>query len=245
MLRGENHCRLAQLRVSPMIGERSALCAARCDGMRELPMTNKTHWEQVYQSKPSDTVSWYQPHSEKSLALIRGIAGASVVDLIDVGAGASSLVDDVLSEGLAAVTVLDISATALAQVQQRLRERARAVRWIEADVTQASLPSSAFDIWHDRAVFHFLTESAQREAYVAQVRRAVKPGGHVLLATFAAHGPHTCSGLPVMRYTAQGLHEVFGPSFELLSHSGEDHRTPAGAVQSFVYAHMQRLAGSN
>ncbi len=206
-------------------------------------MTNKAHWEQVYQNKPADTVSWYQPHAEKSLALIRSIAGRSAVALIDVGAGASSLVDDVLAEGLAQVTVLDISATALAQVQQRLGERARLVRWMEADVTQASLPSAAFDIWHDRAVFHFLTELVQREAYVAQVRRALKPGGHLLLATFAAHGPLKCSGLPVMRYTAQGLQEVFGPSFELSAHSSEEHRTPAGALQSFVYVHLHRLAG--
>lgn len=208
-------------------------------------MVNKTHWEQVYQNKPLDAVSWYQPRAEKSLALIRSIAGRSPVTLIDVGAGASSLVDDVLTEGLAQVTVLDISGTALAQVQQRLGERARAVRWIEADVTQASLPGAAFDIWHDRAVFHFLTEPAQREAYVAQVRRALRPGGHVLLATFAEDGPNKCSGLPVMRYTARGLQEVFGPSFELSAHCTEDHRTPSGSVQSFVYAHLHWLASSD
>ena len=204
-------------------------------------MTDKSHWEQVYQSKASDAVSWYQPHAQMSLEMIREIAGSGRAALIDVGAGASNLVDDVLTQGLAEVTVLDISATALALVQRRLGERANKVRWIEADVTQASLPSLAYDIWHDRAVFHFLIDASDRQAYLAQVGRALKPGGHLLLATFAHDGPQKCSGLPVMRYSAQGLQAVFGPSFKLLSQRHEEHHTPAGTVQSFMYAHLQHL----
>jgi SAM-dependent methyltransferase len=139
------------------------------------------------------------------------------------------------------VTVFDLSAAALAAARARLGPSAAAVRWIEGDILTASLPSLAFDVWHDRAVFHFLTSQEDRRAYVAQVLRAVKPGGHVIVATFAEDGPERCSGLPVMRYSAEALHAEFGPSFALMAQEREAHQTPAGAVQPFVYCYC-RLA---
>lgn len=198
----------------------------------------KSHWERVYREKPADSVSWFQPHAQQSLALIRGIAAGQAARVIDVGGGASTLVDDLLDapEDFS-VAVLDISAAALDVARRRLQQRAAAVRWLEGDITQIDLPEQAWDIWHDRAVFHFLTEPAQREAYVAQVRRAVRPGGHVIVAAFAPDGPTHCSGLPVMRYAPDALHAQFGGAFELLEHLSESHLTPSGAVQQFVYCH--------
>lgn len=198
----------------------------------------KSHWERVYRDKPADSVSWFQPHAQQSLALIRRIAAGSAARVIDVGGGASTLVDDLLDAPEPfAVSVLDISAAALDVARCRLQQRAAAVRWLEGDITQIALPAQAWDIWHDRAVFHFLTEPTQREAYVARVRRAVRPGGHVIVAAFAPDGPTHCSGLPVMRYAPDALHAQFGGAFELLEHLSESHHTPSGAVQQFVYCH--------
>lgn len=206
---------------------------------RQQPDPRKSHWEQVYQTKAADSVSWFQAHAEQSLALIRGIAaGRQGLQLIDVGAGASTLVDDLLAapEGFG-LSVLDISRTALELAAARLDKAAGRVEWIEGDITQVALPERRWDIWHDRAVFHFLTEAAQREAYVERVRRAVRPGGHVIVAAFAPDGPEQCSGLPVMRYAPGELHAQFGGEFELLQHLSESHRTPSGAIQHFVYCH--------
>ena len=203
-------------------------------------MTAKDHWEQVYSTKPTDGVSWYQPHADQSLALIQGTglpAGASV---IDVGGGASTLVDDLLAHHYTNLTVLDLSAAALEAARERLGSQAAQVQWLEADVTQAVLPQYDFDLWHDRAVFHFLTREEDRAAYVRQVLHAVKPGGHVIVATFAEDGPLQCSGLPVMRYDAQGLHAEFGGAFALLGHEREVHHTPFGTVQSFVYCYCRK-----
>jgi ubiquinone/menaquinone biosynthesis C-methylase UbiE len=197
----------------------------------------KSHWETVYETKPADAVSWFQPHAQQSLDLIHRIAGAKASRVIDVGGGAATLVDDLLAQPQFEVSVLDISAAALDVARQRLHKQARQVRWIVGDITTVSLPEQAYDIWHDRAVFHFLTEPAQRAAYVEQVRRAVRPGGHVIVATFGLDGPTHCSGLPVVRYGPDGLHAEFGGAFELLEHLSEAHQTPAGAVQQFVYCH--------
>lgn len=150
------------------------------------------------------------------------------------------MIADLLAHGYEALTVLDISAAALAAARSRLGDEAAKVRWIEADVTRADLPSQAFDVWHDRAVFHFLTSDAERQAYVQAVLHAVKPGGHVIVATFAEDGPTQCSGLPVMRYSAQALHDEFGAPFELLRHEREAHQTPSGAVQQFVYCFCRK-----
>jgi SAM-dependent methyltransferase len=203
-------------------------------------MQSRAHWERVYATKPADRVSWYQEHAQQSLRLIRDTGVGLDASIIDVGGGASTLVDDLLAGGYTTITVLDLSATALAAAKARLGPRAEAVRWIEADVTSAELPAHGYDVWHDRAVFHFLTDPADRRAYVDVVIRAVKPGGHVIVATFAEDGPTQCSGLPVQRYSASGLHAEFGAPFTLLRHEKEEHHTPSGAVQRFVYCYCRR-----
>ena len=203
-------------------------------------MQAKDHWEHVYATKPTDAVSWYQAHADLSLRLIRGTGVPATASIIDVGGGASTLVDDLLAHGYSALSVLDLSAHALAAAKARLGARADAVTWLEADVTSACLPVHAYDVWHDRAVFHFLTTAAEREAYVERVLRSVKPGGHVIVATFAEDGPTQCSGLPVMRYSADDLHAEFGSPFSLLQHEKETHQTPFGTLQSFVYCYCRK-----
>lgn len=202
----------------------------------------KAHWEHVYSTKAVDAVSWFQEHAVRSLDLIRATGVAPDAAIIDVGGGASRLVDDLLAAGYRNLTVLDLSAAALAAAQQRLGSVAKKVQWIEADVTRAALPAHHFDVWHDRAVFHFLTAPEDRAAYVRAVRDSLRPDGHVIIATFAEDGPTKCSGLPVMRYSPQALLAEFGPTFDLLRHDKEAHRTPSGAIQQFNYCHL-RLVG--
>jgi len=203
-------------------------------------MQSKQHWEKVYGSKAPEAVSWFQPHAQLSLDLIKATGVSHDAAIIDVGGGASTLVDDLLAEGYADLTVLDLSAAALHAARQRLGAQESKVCWIEADVTAVDLPDKRYDIWHDRAVFHFLTDAKDREAYVRTVFRSVKPGGYVIVATFAEDGPLQCSGLPVMRYSADELHDEFGAAFTLLQHRKETHRTPAGTVQQFVYCYCRR-----
>jgi ubiquinone/menaquinone biosynthesis C-methylase UbiE len=205
-------------------------------------MQSKEHWEKVYTTKATDTVSWFQPHAGLSLDLIEATGVSRDAAIIDVGGGASTLVDDLLANGYTDLSVLDLSAAALAAAQRRLGSRAARVQWIEADVTKADLPARRFDVWHDRAVFHFLTSAEDRAAYVQTVFRAVKPGGHVIVATFAENGPNQCSGLPVMRYRADELHAEFGEAFALLRHQKEAHHTPSGKVQQFVYCYCRRIS---
>ena len=202
----------------------------------------KEHWETVYTTKPTDEVSWFQPHAQLSLDLIKTAAANKDAGIIDVGGGASTLVDDLLAEGYRDLTVLDLSAAALRAARQRLGTQESEVRWIEADITEVDLPGKRYDIWHDRAVFHFLTTAQQREAYVRTVFNAVKPGGHVIVATFAEDGPLQCSGLPVIRYRADELHDEFGDAFTLLKHQKEEHHTPSGKVQKFVYCYCRRIS---
>ncbi len=168
-------------------------------------MQSKQHWESVYAGNPADRVSWYQPHAALSMRLIEAAGVPRAGEIVDVGGGASTLVDDLLDAGYRAITVLDLSGAALATARARLGPRAGAVRWIEGDVTRVAFARHRYDLWHDRAVFHFLTDPADRAAYRAQILRAVKPGGHVVMATFAEDGPSECSGLPVMRYDAAAL----------------------------------------
>jgi 2-polyprenyl-3-methyl-5-hydroxy-6-metoxy-1,4-benzoquinol methylase len=204
-------------------------------------MQSKDHWEKVYSTKATDAVSWFQPHADFSVGLIKATGISREAAIIDVGGGASTLVDDLLMIGYTNLTVLDLSAAALAAARIRLGSMAANVRWIEADITQANLPVHQFDIWHDRAVFHFLTTSEDRAAYVQAVFHSVKPGGHVIVATFAEDGPNQCSGLPVMRYRADELHAEFGASFSLLTHKKEAHHTPSGTVQQFVYCYCRMI----
>lgn len=203
-------------------------------------MQSKTHWDTVYTTRATDAVSWFQPHAKTSLDFIRAAGIGTEAALIDVGGGASVLVDDLLAAGFRDLSVLDLSGAALAAARRRLGRQAADVTWIEADITRAALPESRYDVWHDRAVFHFLTEREEREAYVSAVLRAVRPGGHVIVATFAEDGPEQCSGLPVMRYRAEALHDEFGAAFSLLRHRKEAHATPSGAVQQFVYCYCRR-----
>ncbi|MEJ8855883.1 class I SAM-dependent methyltransferase [Variovorax robiniae] len=200
-------------------------------------MNDQSHWDRVYTTRSPQEVSWFQPHAQQSLDLIRRISGDRPSHVIDVGGGASTLVDDLLQLEQFDLSVLDISSAALDVARQRLGASASRVHWLVGDITRATLPAKAFDIWHDRAVFHFLTDPAQREAYVSQVRRAVRPGGHVIVAAFGPDGPLQCSGLPVMRYAPDALHAEFGGAFELLEHMTESHHTPGGAIQQFVYCH--------
>lgn len=203
-------------------------------------MQAKTHWEHIYATRPSDQVSWFQEHADLSLRLIRDAGTPATASIIDVGGGASVLVDDLLTGGYTALTVLDLSGQALAVARERLGRRAGEISWREGNVLETKLPHHAYDVWHDRAVFHFLTTPEERRTYVQTVLHAVKPGGLVIVATFAEDGPTQCSGLPVQRYAAPELHAEFGEPFLLLGHERESHRTPSGAEQKFVYCFCRK-----
>lgn len=198
-------------------------------------MNTEKHWEHIYRSKAPNAVSWYRQHLETSLALIQKAAPQRSASIIDVGAGEATLVDDLLAAGYQNATVLDVSQTAIEVTKSRLGARAEQVHWIVADILTCDFVSNAYDIWHDRAVFHFLTANEQRAAYVRQVARAVKPGGHVLVGTFGPDGPKTCSGLDVVRYDAESLHAEFGVRFQMMDSVKEMHDTPFGTTQQFLY----------
>jgi SAM-dependent methyltransferase len=198
-------------------------------------MDAKSHWESVYTTKAPEAVSWYRPHLEKSLEIIEAIAPDRSSSIIDVGGGESTLADDLLAREYQNLTVLDVSPTAIEVTKERLGKAADHVQWFIGDITSVELSSNAYDLWHDRAVFHFLTAMEQRVAYVRQVARAVKPGGHVLVSTFGPEGPTKCSGLEVVRYDAESLHAQFGTRFRLLESLKELHCTPFGTTQQFLY----------
>jgi len=204
-----------------------------------MVMNAGAHWEKVYNTKAPDAVSWYRPHLERSLALIERAAARRSASIIDVGGGASTLVDDLLARGYAEVTVLDISQTALALAKTRLGAAAQRVHWLLADVARVSLQSHAYDVWHDRAVFHFLTAQEDRAGYVQNVMHAVKRGGHVIVSTFGPEGPTKCSGLDVVRYDAESLHDQFGKHFRLVESAEEMHQTPFGKTQQFLYCYCR------
>ena len=195
----------------------------------------REHWDRVYQSKRPTEVSWYRPHLDTSLAFIEQAASDRAAAIIDVGGGESTLVDDLLVRGYTDVTILDLSQTALDVTRERLGFRGARIHWLCGDATTVELPEARYDVWHDRAVFHFLTTTSARLAYVGQVARAVRPGGHVIVGAFAPQGPAQCSGLDVARYDADGLHAEFGTRFELLRHFEEVHQTPLGREQQFVW----------
>jgi SAM-dependent methyltransferase len=203
---------------------------------------SERHWERLYATKDIAQASWHQPLLRQSMALIESVAGTPA-RVIDVGGGASTLAGELVARGWRNLTVLDISATALDIARARMGAEARHVKWLQGDITRVGLPSRSFDVWHDRGVFHYLTDRARRMAYVAQVRRAVRPGGHVIIGAFGLDGPRYCSGLPVMRFTAQSLLAELGDAFELVERVEERHRTPNGATQVFVYGRFV-LAGT-
>lgn len=198
-------------------------------------MEPRSHWERVYASLGPEAVSWYAPHLHESLDYIRRTGLPKTTAVIDVGGGEATLVDDLLDAGYADVSVLDLSLKALEVCRARLGERAEQVHWYAADVLEHHFPRASFDVWHDRAVFHFLTETAQREAYVRQVLHALKPGGYAIVGAFGPQGPERCSGLPVARYADDELHDEFGARFTLVESSTVEHTTPWGSKQQFVY----------
>ena len=200
-------------------------------------------WEAVYRAKSPCGVSWYAPHLEKSLGLILSSPMGKVARVIDVGGGASTLVDDLLDAGFSHVTVLDIAGEALEQSKARLGARAGQVAWITGDVTEVSLPERTYDVWHDRAVLHFLVDMNDRRKYVTQIRRAVKPGGQVILAAFALSGPPKCSGLEVVRYSPETLLRELGQGFILKEAASETHHTPFKTTQDFIYCRFELIAG--
>jgi ubiquinone/menaquinone biosynthesis C-methylase UbiE len=203
-------------------------------------MDPKSHWESIYQTRDAQSLSWYQEHPTRSLAFIKMAAVGRADNIIDVGGGASTLVDRLLDARFQNVWVLDISSAALEAAKLRLGKRASSVHWIEADILQASLPSHQFRVWHDRAVFHFLVSEGDRRAYVRKMSDALGPGGHAVIATFGLEGPPKCSGLDVVRYSPENLARQLRPEFVLKSSEQEAHTTPFNTTQQFNYCLFQR-----
>jgi trans-aconitate methyltransferase len=202
-------------------------------------LNRQAHWQKAYKEKGEKQVSWFQEKPAISLELIHGAGVKPNSAIIDIGGGASRLVDVLLSEGCRDLTVLDLSDEAVAITRARLAERAALVKWIVTDVTEWA-PSRQYDLWHDRAAFHFLTDAADRAAYLDRLRQAIRPGGHAVIATFAIDGPERCSGLPVMRYDATLLSAVLGPAFALIGTRRQDHTTPMGGLQRFLFSVFRR-----
>lgn len=198
-------------------------------------MDRHTHWERIYQTKGERDVSWFQESPAISLQLIRSAGLRLDMCVLDVGGGDSRLVDALLQEGVGCVCVLDVSGSSLTRAQARLGTESHRAGWIVADVIGA-WAARPVDIWHDRAVFHFLTNSFEREKYVTQLRRHLKPGGSAIIATFNLDGPDTCSGLSVARYSPKLLKDTLGPKFRLVEAIIDHHRTPSGTIQSFQYS---------
>jgi len=200
---------------------------------------SRSHWEDVYTAKRDTAVSWYQPHSVRSLEFIERASPDRRASVIDVGGGASTLVDDLIGRGFTDLSVLDIAEAPLERSKARLGKAAAEVTWIVGDITDWT-PPRTWDIWHDRAVFHFLTERAHQDAYIAALTAATRPGATAIFATFALDGPETCSGLPVQRYSPETLARRLGPAFSLTGQASETHKTPSGSEQRFSYAVLRR-----
>ena len=205
--------------------------------------SRQAHWEQVYTSKNENEVSWFQESPAPSLALITEIGATPISAVIDIGGGASRLVDHLIGHGFRDVTVLDLSAAALEAAKARLGEGASRAHWVVADATTWE-PPRTYDVWHDRAAFHFLTDDRDRAGYIARLRQGLKVGGHAIIATFALDGPEKCSGLPVMRYDAERLGATLGPGFKLLRSQRSEHATPWGSQQRFQFSVFQHVGGA-
>ncbi len=204
-------------------------------GHGEVDVDTRGHWEHLYGSTKSESHSWHQPHLRQSLALIAEAQLAKDARLVDIGGGDSTLVDDLLEEGYVNVTVVDISRSAMDQAKNRLGALASRVHWVQGDVTKAEFPPDGFDLWHDRALFHFLTANESRAAYLALLRSSLRSGGYAVMATFSEKGPEECSGISTTRYSEKALAEQLGASFHLVDSREEVHRKPQGGEQQFIY----------
>lgn len=203
-------------------------------------VAKQAHWQNVYQNRDERDVSWFEESPAISLELIQATGVGVAGPIIDIGGGASRLVDALMREGFRAITVLDLSEKALAASRQRLGAQAAQISWIVADVTTWQ-PTETFDVWHDRAAFHFLTDPADGAAYAARVQKAVRPGGNVIIGTFALDGPERCSGLPVTRHDAASIGQVLEKSFKFIETRRHDHETPRGDIQRFQFSRFQRI----
>jgi SAM-dependent methyltransferase len=199
----------------------------------------KGHWENVYTTKGEREVSWFQENPAPSLELIAMIGLSADASIIDIGGGASRLVDALVERKIDQITVLDLSAAALEVAKERLGDRGAGVEWVVADVTNWE-PLQTYDLWHDRAAFHFLTEQADQSAYVDRLKKAIKAGGHAIIGTFALDGPERCSGLSIVRHDAASLSAMLGTDFKLIDARRHDHVTPLGAVQRFQFSTFRR-----
>jgi SAM-dependent methyltransferase len=206
-------------------------------------LNEKEHWEQIYSTRRTENLGWFAPHLEASLSWIKDAKLILNAPIIDVGGGASTLVDDLLDLGHQSITVLDISTKALTSVKARLGKKAELVTWIVEDISNAQhLPIHYYELWHDRAVFHFLTELEQQRKYRDNLLTALKPGGHLIIGTFTTEAPPKCSGLPVRRYTPNELESTLGAEFELKRHRKALHITPGGVEQMYLYCYFHRRA---
>ena len=202
--------------------------------------SRQAHWDSVYTTKGETEVSWFQERPTPSLELLELVGAQPDSAIIDIGGGASRLVDSLLERGFQNITVLDLSATALAAARARLGDQGSKVKWIAADATEWT-PTELYDVWHDRAAFHFLTRESEQMAYIERLKRALRRGGHVIIGTFAFDGPEKCSGLPVARHNSESIAELLGPAFTLVDSRRHEHATPWQAVQKFQFSTFRRV----
>ena len=221
--------------MTPGLGARKSLTMKEVAALEvNREMDKKLHWENVYSTKRQDQVSWYRDHLETSLNMILNTHVEKDAAIIDVGGGGSTLADDLIDNGFIDVSVLDISSKAIENSRERLGVKAEKVEWIVGDITAIELPRNHFDVWHDRAVFHFLTDAEDRP---------LKSGGHIIVASFGLGGPEKCSGLDVVRYSPDAMHDEFGDDFKLINSIDESHQTPFGTSQEFIYCYCRKMAG--
>jgi SAM-dependent methyltransferase len=203
-------------------------------------MIPREHWDKIYSTNPIEKLGWYLPRLEISMEWIKELKLSKNANIIDVGGGASTLVDDLLNEEYRSINVVDISKKALSISRERLGVRAELVSWLEEDITSVPLAANQFDLWHDRSVFHFLTGPDKWQQYRKKMLKSLRPDGHVIIAVFAPEAPSRCSGLPVKRYSVDLLENTFGEEFELKRHDKYLHITPSGVEQSHLYCHFRK-----
>ncbi|NNE29747.1 MAG: class I SAM-dependent methyltransferase [Saprospiraceae bacterium] len=200
----------------------------------------KAHWENIYETRPLDTVSWYQPKPETSLRYFKALATRKDARILDVGGGDSFLVDHLLDEGYSDITILDISEKGIERAKARLGDRAEKITWINSDITNFE-PEGQYDLWHDRAAFHFLNSEEEIQKYLEIASKAIRPGGNLVLGTFSTEGPTKCSGIEIRQYSPGSMIELFGKNFFNVGYQTIDHKTPKGGLQNFVFCSFQRL----